>query len=116
TFDCASSVELTAVASGSVFYGWSNGCTGTGVCSITLNDATTVGVAFTRCGNHVTELGEQCDDGNGTNGDACENNCTLPRCGNGIHDFGEQCDDGNLFNGDGCENTCTFTPPGDGDG
>jgi cysteine-rich repeat protein len=28
------------------------------------------------CGNGATEPGEQCDDGNANNGDACANNCT----------------------------------------
>src|SRR5262249_45639325 len=32
--------------------------------------------------------------GNTTNGDSCENDCTLPRCGNHILDIGERCDDG----------------------
>jgi cysteine-rich repeat protein len=47
-----------------------------------------------RCGNGKLEASEQCDDGNATNGDACENDCTLPRCGNGIIDvsLGEICD------------------------
>ncbi|MFP2929988.1 hypothetical protein ACLESO_33295, partial [Pyxidicoccus sp. 3LG] len=27
------------------------------------------------CGNNVVEAGEQCDDGNTTNGDGCESTC-----------------------------------------
>ena len=59
-----------------------------------------------QCGNAIVEPGEQCDDGNSTNGDACENNCTVPTCGNGIVYPGEQCDDGNTSNGDGCDSQC----------
>jgi len=64
-----------------------------------------------RCGDSTVETGEQCDDGNTINGDACDNNCTLPACGNGILDPGEQCDDGNAANGDGCDTTCTISAP-----
>src|SRR5262249_23701270 len=59
-----------------------------------------------RCGNGIIDSGEQCDDGNTTNGDGCENNCTRPSCGNGIVDQGEECDDHNNVNGDGCEANC----------
>ena len=71
------------------------------------------------CGNGIKEGTEQCDDGNRTDGDGCESDCTLPVCGNGIKDGSEQCDDGNQTSGDGCENDCTLTPPPsdvDGDG
>jgi cysteine-rich repeat protein len=62
--------------------------------------------------------GEECDDGNNTPGDGCENDCTVtPFCGNGIVEPPEECDDGNNTPGDGCENDCTLTPPPDcGDG
>lgn len=45
------------------------------------------------CGNQKTEDGEQCDDGNQTNGDGCEVTCqnTPLTCGNGIIDVGELC-------------------------
>jgi cysteine-rich repeat protein len=69
------------------------------------------------CGDGKIDPGEQCDDGNTTNGDACENNCTLSRCGNGIKDAGEQCDDGPGSNGPGqrCNATCRLNMCGDGD-
>ncbi|MFN2378240.1 MAG: metallophosphoesterase [Candidatus Binatia bacterium] len=44
------------------------------------------------CGNGILEAGEDCDDGNAINTDACRNDCTLPFCGDGILDGGEQCD------------------------
>jgi cysteine-rich repeat protein len=67
------------------------------------------------CGDgHVFTGVEQCDDGNTTQGDTCENDCTLPKCGNGIKDTGEACDDGNKLNGDGCENDCTTGTCGNG--
>ncbi len=65
------------------------------------------------CGNGILESGEACDDGNVTNGDGCESNCTItqiiPICGNGILESGEACDDGNVTDGDGCESNCTIT-------
>jgi cysteine-rich repeat protein len=60
------------------------------------------------CGNGVVDAGETCDDQNQTNGDGCDNNCTLTACGNGIVTTTEQCDDGNLTANDGCENNCTL--------
>ncbi|ATB45325.1 lamin tail domain-containing protein [Corallococcus macrosporus] len=66
------------------------------------------------CGNNVVEQGEQCDDGNRTNGDGCESDCTstpapAPVCGNGKLEGDEICDDGNTEDGDGCQANCTTT-------
>ena len=63
------------------------------------------------CGNGIVEAGEQCDDGNTNDHDACGNDCTLcpstpPGCGNGVVEPGEECDDGNTNDSDGCSNTC----------
>jgi len=59
------------------------------------------------CGNGVLQSGEECDDGNGVNTDACSNSCTAARCGDGSIQAGvETCDDGNAVNGDGCSATC----------
>ncbi|MFL5347927.1 MAG: DUF4215 domain-containing protein [Hyalangium sp.] len=60
-----------------------------------------------RCGDSVVDRGEECDDGNLDNGDACDSNCTRPRCGNGVTGSGEECDDGNMFNTDACRPDCT---------
>jgi cysteine-rich repeat protein len=69
---------------------------------------------MTSCGNGIPTTGEACDDGNGTNGDGCDVNCTVSACGNGIPAPGEQCDDGNATNGDGCDSNCTTTGCGNG--
>ena len=63
------------------------------------------------CNNGIREGTEECDDGNMTPGDGCENNCTLtPACGNGKREGTELCDDGNRTAGDGCETDCmSFT-------
>jgi len=71
---------------------------------------TTSEISF--CGNGAVEGDEQCDDGNGVDGDGCENNCTSTPgfdCGNLVLDPGEECDDGNDVAMDGCENNCTET-------
>ena len=73
------------------------------------------------CGDGILDAGEQCDDGNITNGDGCSSACTIQpgftcvgspsictsTCGDGIIGGSEQCDDGNIVNGDGCSSTCT---------
>ena len=68
----------------------------------------------TVCGDGRQEGTEQCDDGNLTSGDGCNNVCSLESepqlCGNGVRDINEACDDGNTANGDGCESNCTVTP------
>jgi cysteine-rich repeat protein len=58
------------------------------------------------CGNGVLEGTEECDDGDGVNGDGCDSNCTFTRCGNGVVTSGEACDDGNFVAGDGCSPFC----------
>jgi len=60
------------------------------------------------CGDDVVNVaaGEQCDDGNGFNGDGCRANCTLEVCGDSILDAGEDCDppDAAAF----CGSTCQY--------
>jgi YVTN family beta-propeller protein/cysteine-rich repeat protein len=65
------------------------------------------------CGNGVVQPGEQCDDGNTTDDDGCDGNCTFTGCGNGVTTSGEQCDDGNLVAGDCCSPTCLYEASGD---
>jgi cysteine-rich repeat protein len=58
------------------------------------------------CGNSVIEGIEECDDGNQTDGDGCDSNCTETTCGNGALSDGEECDDANVIEGDGCSTAC----------
>jgi cysteine-rich repeat protein len=63
------------------------------------------------CGDGYLDAGEECDDGNTTDGDGCSATCTRePACGDGYLDAGEECDDGNTTDGDGCSATCTHEP------
>ena len=75
-------------------------------------DATCHTIVPPRCGDHVVDPGEQCDDGNNSDSDDCTNNCQVAVCGDGlVHTKGtppfEECDDGNTTPGDGCSATCT---------
>ncbi len=68
-----------------------------------------------RCGDSYPYSGsEACDDGNSTNGDDCDTDCTLPHCGDGAVNGNEACDDGNSTNGDGCDINCTASGCGNG--
>ena len=62
------------------------------------------------CSDGVVQPGEQCDDGNTTDGDGCSASCEteVVPCGNGVLEpaLGETCDDGNQTSGDGCSATC----------
>ena len=60
------------------------------------------------CGNGVLEQGEQCDDGNNTEGDGCSSLCTT-KCGDGKKGGAEECDDGNANESDGCSSACKVT-------
>jgi len=62
------------------------------------------------CGDGQVQPGEQCDDGNKTNGDGCSADClSTERCGDGFVNeaAGEACDDGNTVGNDGCSADCT---------
>jgi cysteine-rich repeat protein len=59
-----------------------------------------------KCGNGTVDPGEQCDDGNGGNGDGCDANCQPSACGNGLVGIDEECDDGNTVDDDECTNAC----------
>jgi cysteine-rich repeat protein len=60
------------------------------------------------CGNGALDGAEECDDGNNTAGDGCDEACFLEVCGNGRLQTaaGEECDDGGNAPGDGCDAGC----------
>jgi cysteine-rich repeat protein len=61
------------------------------------------------CGNGTLDPGEECDDGDTNDLNACSNHCHITDgCGDGNLDPGEQCDDDNVVGGDGCSATCTL--------
>jgi cysteine-rich repeat protein/YD repeat-containing protein len=68
------------------------------------------------CGDGTENFaaGEDCDDGNQTNGDGCDDDpanggdCTVTGCGNGIVTAPEACDDGGTMPGDGCDANCVL--------
>jgi cysteine-rich repeat protein len=69
------------------------------------------------CGDGTVNPGEQCDDGNNVNGDACTNTCKTAYCGDGIIGGLEQCDDGQQNSNDranACRTTCRKAHCGDG--
>ncbi|CAI2358753.1 unnamed protein product [Moneuplotes crassus] len=68
---------------------------------------------------------EECDDGNNSSGDGCDQYCEIepkntctglegeislcsPQCGNGVRDSGETCDDKNSMSLDGCDSSCNI--------
>lgn len=70
------------------------------------------------CGNGVVEDGEECDDGNSSDLDACPTTCKNAFCGDGFVQAGaEVCDDGLNDNSyEGCAPGCSARGPHCGDG
>lgn len=67
------------------------------------------------CGDGLVDAGEECDDQNDVDDDACRNDCTQAICGDGVIWQGiEQCDDQNDDNTDGCLDSCLAASCGDG--
>ena len=70
------------------------------------------------CGDSNLDAGEECDDGNQSNGDGCLGDCTIATCGDGVIWIGvEDCDDGpdNDAKGlSGCRLDCRAAACGDG--
>jgi cysteine-rich repeat protein len=74
------------------------------------------------CGDGTLNGGEECDDGNTDDTDACSNTCKKAICGDGKVQGTEKCDDANTNDFDGCLTDCTkpgadgvpFDPNGDG--
>jgi cysteine-rich repeat protein len=71
-------------------------------------------VADATCGDTTTEVGESCDDGNESDGDGCDSDCTETGCGNGIVTDGEECDLGNAWENTDCTSECRLQRCGDG--
>ena len=71
-----------------------------------------------RCGDGVLDSGEQCDDGNDDDTDACLTSCVVATCGDGVvHAEVEECDDGNANSdttADACRTSCLIPACGDG--
>ncbi len=81
---------------------------------VAFDVAQPVFVAF-GCGNGDPDPGEECDDGNTSNTDACVSGCADAECGDGFVRAGmEACDDANEDNTDACLTTCALAICGDG--
>lgn len=63
------------------------------------------------CGDnilHADSLGEECDDGNASDGDGCSSDCRDEVCGDGKIVGIEECDDDNTDDSDGCSSACAI--------
>jgi cysteine-rich repeat protein len=82
----------------------------------------TGGAQVGRCGDGQIDPGEECDDANSEDRDACTRACRRAVCGDGIHrtdltnaELGfEACDDGNDVDTDACRRACVAARCGDG--
>ncbi|MEZ4382082.1 MAG: hypothetical protein R3A79_12095 [Nannocystaceae bacterium] len=62
------------------------------------------------CGDGAVDVGEECDDGDDNDDDACLSTCVLATCGDGFVHLGvETCDDANPIDGDGCNVDCRLS-------
>src|SRR5690242_17654231 len=67
------------------------------------------------CGDGVVDPGEECDDGDASDTDACTAACRFARCGDGVVWEGvEGCDDQNDVDTDACGDDCALPSCGDG--
>lgn len=67
------------------------------------------------CGDGAIDDGEECDDANADEDDACLSNCMFARCGDGHVQVGlEECDDANQDSSDECTEKCQMARCGDG--
>ncbi|PCC75683.1 Myxococcus cysteine-rich repeat-containing protein [Nannocystis exedens] len=66
------------------------------------------------CGDKILDPGEECDDGDGVDGNDCTNSCTIAECGDGVvHDGVEECDPGDAIDAP-CTLACKLPACGDG--
>ncbi|MFZ6179635.1 DUF4215 domain-containing protein [Nannocystis pusilla] len=75
---------------------------------------TGTGPAPSSCGDNVLDPGEECDDGDGIDGNDCTNHCTLAKCGDGIVHEGQEACDGGDADDPSCTPMCTLAECGDG--
>lgn len=81
----------------------------------TQGSSSSSGAAPGVCGDGELDRGEECDDGNNADDDACLSDCMAAFCGDGeVHHGEEECDDGNLDEDDGCTLGCVIQICGDG--
>lgn len=66
------------------------------------------------CGDGVVDPGEDCDDGDADDTNACTSLCKHAVCGDGFVGPAEGCDDGDLVDEDECTNQCALASCGDG--
>ena len=108
-------VTLTATSdTGAVFYGWVNGCSGTGTCTVTVNNNVIVGARF-----DVQQLTLSVNNGVGGKvtsivGIDCGNACSVVLPYNSVATLQTTVDAGYLFDGwsgacSGSASTCTVT-------
>lgn len=86
---------------------------GDGECNETDTVENCPGDCHSVCGDLVVSAGEECDDGNTDNTDACVS-CQVAECGDSfVHTGVEECDDGNRIDTDACTNLCRTAVCGD---
>ncbi|HBU49515.1 MAG TPA: hypothetical protein DEB46_14510, partial [Myxococcales bacterium] len=86
-----------------------------------LADACRQNCLAASCGDRVIDTGEECDDGDEDDRDACLE-CVTARCGDGIVRLDlaageagfEECDDGDRVDNNECNNHCVAPSCGDG--
>ena len=75
----------------------------------------TAGTPVAACGDGAVDEGEECDDANQADDDACLSTCVAARCGDGVVETDvEECDDGNDVETDDCLSSCEAASCGDG--
>ncbi len=100
----------TSICGDGVFDAFCERCDAGAGNSDTTPDACRSDCELPRCGDGVSDGGEECDDGNATSCDGCSA-CRVDvglGCGDGvaIPTCGETCDDANAVVGDGCAPDC----------
>ena len=114
TVTTTGSSETTASETEAISSTTGSACNMDGVCD--ANETPVLCPDECKCGNGMPDDGEECDDGNDDNTDACSNMCKNAFCGDGFVeiDSAEECDDGNIINTDSCINTCKKASCDDG--